>query len=65
MAQSGEAYIQVKSLRKMYGQTLVLEDVSFEIQEGEFVCFLGPSGCGKTTLLLCLAGLESPNSGDI
>ena len=65
MAQSGEAYIQVKSLRKMYGQTLVLEDVSFEIQEGEFVCFLGPSGCGKTTLLLCLAGLERPNSGDI
>jgi iron(III) transport system ATP-binding protein len=65
MAQSSDAYIQVKNLRKMYGPTSVLEDISFEIQEGEFVCFLGPSGCGKTTLLLCLAGLESANSGDI
>jgi len=65
MTQSSDAYIEVKNLRKMYGQTSVLEDVSFEIQEGEFVCFLGPSGCGKTTLLLCLAGLESANSGDI
>jgi iron(III) transport system ATP-binding protein len=65
MTQRSDAYIEVKNLRKMYGQTSVLEDVSFEIQEGEFVCFLGPSGCGKTTLLLCLAGLESANSGDI
>jgi len=65
MAQLSGKYIEVKNLTKMYGQTTVLEDVSFEIQEGEFVCFLGPSGCGKTTLLLCLAGLESANSGDI
>ena len=65
MAQLSDKYIEVKNLRKMYGQTTVLEDVSFEIKEGEFVCFLGPSGCGKTTLLLCLAGLETANSGDI
>ena len=65
MAQSGIPYIQVNNLRKIYGSISVLEDVSFEIQEGEFVCFLGPSGCGKTTLLLCLAGLESVSSGDI
>lgn len=65
MTQSSDAYIEVRNLGKMYGQTSVLEDVSFEIKEGEFVCFLGPSGCGKTTLLLCLAGLESANSGDI
>jgi iron(III) transport system ATP-binding protein len=65
MPQLSDHYIEVKNLRKVYGQTTVLEDISFEIKEGEFVCFLGPSGCGKTTLLLCLAGLESANSGDI
>jgi iron(III) transport system ATP-binding protein len=58
-------FLEVKTLRKSYGRTTVLDDVSFEIKEGEFVCFLGPSGCGKTTLLLCLAGLEQPDSGDI
>jgi iron(III) transport system ATP-binding protein len=59
------SFLEVKTLRKSYGRTTVLDDVSFEIKEGEFVCFLGPSGCGKTTLLLCLAGLEQPDSGDI
>lgn len=56
MPQLSDHYIEVKNLRKVYGQTTVLEDISFEIKEGEFVCFLGPSGCGKTTLLLCLEG---------
>ena len=65
MTPLSDKYIEVKNLTKMYGQTTVLEDVSFDIHEGEFVCFLGPSGCGKTTLLLCLAGLENANSGDI
>lgn len=55
----------VANLSKSFGSTPILKDVSFEIEEGEFVCFLGPSGCGKTTLLLCLAGLESPSSGEI
>ena len=55
----------VANLSKSFGSTPILKDVSFEIEEGEFVCFLGPSGCGKTTLLLCLAGLESPSAGEI
>jgi iron(III) transport system ATP-binding protein len=65
IAQDRIAYIEVKNLRKAYDQILVLEDVSFSVNEGEFICFLGPSGCGKTTLLLCLAGLENADSGNI
>jgi NitT/TauT family transport system ATP-binding protein len=42
-----------------------LEDVTFRVQEGEFVCIVGPSGCGKTTLLKLIAGLIKPTSGQI
>jgi len=59
------AYIELCNLTKAYGSAVVLQDISFTITEGEFVCFLGPSGCGKTTLLMCLAGLEYPSSGNI
>jgi len=45
--------------------TRVLENVSLEVREGEFICLLGPSGCGKTTLLNAMAGFLSPTSGDI
>ncbi len=62
---AGPAYLEVRHLTKHYGGTAVLKDISFTIEEGEFVCFLGPSGCGKTTLLLCLAGLEHPTSGEM
>lgn len=65
MLENRRTLIEVKNLFKRYGDTLVLKDVSFEIYEGEFLCFLGPSGCGKTTLLFCLAGLEQVSSGDI
>ena len=58
-------YLEVRGLCKQFGVAAVLQDVSFAIAEGEFVCFLGPSGCGKTTLLMCLAGLEEANTGDI
>jgi len=59
------AFLQVRGLVKRIGATPVLREVSFDIAEGEFVCFLGPSGCGKTTLLLCLAGLEQADGGQI
>jgi len=42
-----------------------LEDVSFELDEGELFCILGPSGCGKSTLLRCIAGFEKLTSGEI
>jgi NitT/TauT family transport system ATP-binding protein len=46
-------------------QTSVLEDISLEVGDGEFLCLLGPSGCGKTTLLNIMAGFLSPAHGDV
>ena len=53
------------NLTKSFGQHAVVDDLSLEIGDGEFVVFLGPSGCGKTTTLRMIAGLEQPTSGDI
>lgn len=47
------------------GQVQAVHDVSFEVKAGEFFSLLGPSGCGKTTTLRCIAGLETPDSGEI
>jgi spermidine/putrescine transport system ATP-binding protein len=47
------------------GEVHALDDVSLDVADGSFVVLLGPSGCGKTTLLRCIAGLESPDSGAI
>lgn len=57
--------LSLVSLNKYYGDVHVLKDISFEIEQGEFLTLLGPSGCGKTTLLRCIAGLEQVQSGDI
>lgn len=45
--------------------TSALDDITLEIKDKEFVCFIGPSGCGKTTLLRIIAGLDTPTSGEI
>ncbi|HBG74001.1 MAG: hypothetical protein A2X25_02330 [Chloroflexi bacterium GWB2_49_20] len=53
------------NLSKRYQKNLVVEDLSLEVKEGEFVSMLGPSGCGKTTTLRMIAGLVSPDEGQI
>ena len=59
------AHLEVRHASKRFGSFQALDDVSFEIAAGEFVCFLGPSGCGKTTLLRCIAGLETLSAGRV
>lgn len=54
-----------KGRRKGEEENVVLQDVSFEVEEGEFVSLLGPSGCGKTTTLTIIAGFRKPNGGKI
>ena len=48
-----------------HGDTVVLNDISFSVQDGEFLVLVGPSGCGKSTLLKCLVGLQDLTSGSI
>ena len=57
--------IEFKNVSKTFGDAHVVDDLSLEIDDGEFVVLLGPSGCGKTTTLRMLAGLETVSSGDI
>ncbi|MEE8622600.1 MAG: putative 2-aminoethylphosphonate ABC transporter ATP-binding protein, partial [Alphaproteobacteria bacterium] len=61
----GEPYLRIENLTKMFGSFAALEDVSLDVHEGEFICFLGPSGCGKTTLLRCIAGLDIQTHGRV
>jgi NitT/TauT family transport system ATP-binding protein len=56
----------VKTRRSTSGDTVTaVDDVTFDVHQGEFVCLLGPSGCGKTTILNILAGLDEPTSGQV
>jgi sulfonate transport system ATP-binding protein len=57
--------VEVKNLTKCYDDLLVLDDVSFEVKEGEFLCIVGPTGCGKTTFLNTLAKFIPATKGDI
>jgi len=57
--------ISLQHVTKSFGNSVVVDDLSIEINDGEFVVLLGPSGCGKTTTLRMMAGLEQTTSGDI
>jgi ABC-2 type transport system ATP-binding protein len=57
--------IQVSKVRKTYGATVAVDEVSFEVQDGEIFGLIGPNGAGKTTTMECIEGLRRPDSGTI
>lgn len=57
--------VQARHLTKRFGDLTVLDDVSFDVREGEFLCIVGPTGCGKTTFLNCLTGIYHATAGEI
>jgi multiple sugar transport system ATP-binding protein len=59
------AAVALREIRKSFGSTSVLKNVSLEIASGEFLTLLGPSGCGKSTLLRIIAGLEAQDAGTV
>lgn len=65
-----ETVLDVSGLRKIYNEgteqaNMAIDEVSFTVGKGEFVCIVGPSGAGKTTLLRCISGLASPSAGSV
>ncbi len=59
------AGLRIHSVTKRFGATQILRGVSLNVAAGEFVALVGPSGCGKTTLMRIVAGIETPDSGDV
>jgi ABC-type sugar transport system ATPase subunit len=59
------ARIELVKLEKSFGPVRAVKDLTFTIEDGEFIVFVGPSGCGKTTTLRMIAGFEDPTSGEI
>src|SRR4249920_1584987 len=57
--------IHVSNIRKTYGSTVAVDDVSFDVQEGEIFGLIGPNGAGKTTTMECVEGLRQPDRGDV
>ncbi len=64
-AEHNEVKVQVKNLTKKFGSLHVLDNISFDIKKGEFMCVVGPTGCGKTTFLNMLTKIYEPTSGEL
>lgn len=62
---SSDYKVEVKNLTKYFGDLHVLDNISFNIKKGEFLCVVGPTGCGKTTFLNLLTRIYMPTSGDL
>ena len=62
MSESKQNFLRIDNLTKHFGEFVAVQELSLEINDGEFICFLGPSGCGKTTLLRAIAGLDPQSS---
>ena len=60
-----ESILQIKDLKKSFGDNQILKGISLDVKQGEVVVILGSSGCGKSTLLRCINGLETIQGGDI
>jgi ABC-2 type transport system ATP-binding protein len=60
-----DTVVQVEKLHKTYGATVAVDDISFEVQEGEIFGMVGPNGAGKTTTIECLEGLRRPEGGTL
>ncbi|KQW44869.1 MULTISPECIES: ABC transporter ATP-binding protein [unclassified Roseateles] len=57
--------LELRGLRKQFGNTTILHGIDLQLHGGEFLVFVGPSGCGKSTLLRLIAGLETPSGGQL
>ena len=57
--------LEMKNIKKSFGDTEVLKDISLTVDTGEVLGIIGPSGSGKSTLLRCATNLETPDSGEI
>ena len=62
---SEKKIVEVKNLKKQYGENVILKNINLHINKGEVVSLIGPSGSGKSTILRCIADLESITSGEI
>jgi ABC-2 type transport system ATP-binding protein len=62
---AGQPVVQVSGFRKTYGSTVAVDEVSFEVRDGEIFGLIGPNGAGKTTTLECVEGLRRPDRGSI
>ena len=60
-----EYKVEVENLTKYFGKLHVLDNISFKVKKGEFICVVGPTGCGKTTFLNLLTRIYQPTKGDL